>query len=164
LTDEVSTPDESVDDSPVIRALRQQIKDLKEQVKNVPSRESIEAEVRTKLERTSALSAQLVALGHPAGLAALLEGQLGEAEVTRESVVQLLEGIGYQVAVDDASSEEGTQPAAGLADLAKVSTLSAQVASTVKGGNQASVLQRIAEAQTPAELAAIAAQEGFLSS
>ena len=156
----VDATDESVD-SPVMKALRQQVKDLTKLVNNAPTRESIEAEIREGLARESAISEHLVALGHPAGMSAILTGQLGDAEVTRESVTEALQGIGYQVVVDDATSEPDGEAPSQQSDLAKVTSLSAQVRTAAQSGAEDDLSKKISQAQTPADLAALMAEAGL---
>lgn len=162
-TEGADAQDGSMEDSPVIKALRKQIRDLENANKSAPTRESIEAEIRTELERESAISSQLIELGHPAGMSAFLKGKL-EGDVTRESVVAALEGIGYKVEVPDAAEGSDGAAAAGQSDLARVASLSAQVASAASGASSDDIMQRINQAQTPAELQAIMAEAGALRS
>lgn len=164
LTNGTDTPDESVDDSPVIKALRKQVADLNKALKDTPSREDIEADIRTQLERESAISAQLVALGHPAGMAAFLKGQLGDAEVTLESVTAALEGIGYQVAVPGESSDTEGTTTPQVPDLARVSSLSASVQAAAKGDSSGSLTEKIAAAQSREEVTALMAEAGLVRS
>jgi hypothetical protein len=154
--------DESTD-SPVMKALRKQIKDLEKQANSAPTRESIEAEVRDELARQSAISEQLIALGHPVGMSSLLKGQLGEAEVTRESVAEALRGIGYQVEVDGASSEpEGEDSTQDHTDLANVTGLSAKVRSAAQGGDEDDLMRKIALTTNQGELNALMAEAGLV--
>ena len=163
-TDATDAVDQSVDDSPVIKALRKQIKDLEAITKNAPTRESIEAEVRQELERKSAISTLLIELGHPAGMSAVVNGTLGDAEVSRESVANALRSIGYQVEDADAPVDEGSEPPSQkLADLAKVSDLSSQVRAASQGSSLASEIEKIAQAQSPEELVRLAAEGGWLT-
>ena len=161
-TDGTDAVDESAD-SPVMKALRQQIKDLKDLVKAAPTRESIEAEIRAGLARESAISEQLIALGHPAGMSVVLNGKLGEAEVTRESVASALQSIGYKVEVDDAAQDEGNEPTVNQSDLANVSSLSAQVRSAA-GPDHSDLATKIANAQSQQEVAALMGEAGLIVS
>lgn len=164
-TDAVDAVDQSMDDSPVIKALRKQVKDLETQVKSAPTREAIEAEIRTELERSKAITEQLIALGHPAGMSATVNGKLGDAEVTADAVAEVLRGIGYQVGAADAPEGDGGQPAAQAdSDLAKVATLSAQVATAATGTTSDSLIERINSAKDSAELQAIMASAELLQS
>jgi hypothetical protein len=162
-TEEMDTTDESTEDSPVIKALRKQVADLTKAAKSAPSRDSVEAEIREELARESAISEQLVALGHPAGMSAILKGTLGDAEVTRESVAEALQGIGYQVEVDEtAEQSDDPESSSQAADLAKVTGLSAQVRSAANGLDpNASLSKDIAGAKTPAELNAVMEKAGL---
>lgn len=162
-TDGNDAVDQSMDDSPVMKALRKQIKDLQSQVNAAPTRESIEAEIRAGLARESAISEQLIALGHPAGMSAFLNGQLGEAEVSRESVANALQSIGYQIEVDDAAQEQEVEAQANLSDLANVSRLSAQMQSITQPGREDNIA-KVNAAQTPEELVELMRQQGLLTS
>jgi hypothetical protein len=145
-----------------MKALRKQISDLTKQVNSAPTRESIEAEVRSELARQSAISEQLIALRHPAGLAEFLQGKLGDAEVTFESVAEALRGIGYQVEVDGASSEsEGENTAGDHTDLANVTGLSAKVRSAAQGGDADDLMRKIGQTKDQAELNALMAEAGL---
>ena len=93
----------------------------------------------------------------------LLQGRLGETEVTRESVAEALRSIGYQVEIDGAASNQEEQPAPNP-DLAGVADLSAQVRSAALGQDSRDIASKIAQAQTPEELARLAAEGGFLQS
>jgi hypothetical protein len=159
-TDGNEAVDESMD-SPVIKALRKQVADLTKLVNNAPTRESIEAEVRGELARQSAISEQLIALGHPAGLSEFLNGKLGDADISRESVVSALQSIGFQVEASDAPAGEGHEPSESTSDLAKVTGLSAQVRSAAQGVAPVTDIQRINQAQSQEELTAIMAELGL---
>ena len=161
-TDATDAVDQSVEDSPVIKALRKQIKDLQAQVNSAPARESIEAEIRSQLARESAISTLLIELGHPAGMSAVVNGKLGDAEASRETVAEALQSLGYQVVEAEASEDAGEGPSQQLADLAKVTDLSSQVRAASQGSNLASEVEKIAQAQTPEELVRLAAEGGWL--
>jgi hypothetical protein len=162
-TEPVETPDQpDAEDSGVIKGLRADVKDLKAQVKAAPSREVLEAEIRSELARESAIKEQLVSLGHPAGIMELVSGKLGEAEVTKESVAEALTGIGYEVDVDGAGSGDDANTGDPSSDLAKVTSLSAQVQSAAQNVPADDVGQKIAEAETPAQLAEIMAKADLL--
>lgn len=160
-TDTDDTVDQSIDDSPIIKALRSQIRDLEKAVKSAPTRESIEAELRNELVREKAITEQLIALGHPAGMWTTVNGRLGEADVTADAVAEALRGIGYQVEIGGAPEGNGEQPAAVNSQLAQVANLSAQV-STASASTPASFLDRINSAKDSAELNAIMAESGEL--
>lgn len=161
-TDGTDAVDQSVDDSPVMKALRKQVKDLQAQVNAAPTRESIEAEIRAGLARESAISEQLIALGHPAGMSAVLNGKLGEAEVTRESVAEALQSIGYKVEVEDAASDEGSEPVGNQSDLANVSRLSAQMQSASQPGRLDDT-SKVLATQSPEELVELMRSQGLLA-
>lgn len=163
-TDTTDVEDESVstEDSPVIRALRKQIKDLQAVTKNAPKREDIEAAVRADLARETAIADLLIGLGHPKGMSAVVKGKMGDAEVTLEGVAEALQSLGYAVAGEDegAVGSGGETPEA-HSDLVNVANLSAQVRATASGSNKESVEDRIAKAQSQAEVNAIMVEAGL---
>lgn len=160
-TDTTDATEESMDDSPIIKALRKQIRDLEKAVNAAPTRESIEAEVRGELARQAAISAQLIELGHPAGMWEAVKGRLGESEVTRDSVAEALRGIGYQVEVVEAPEESGGEASVNVSDLAKVTSLSAQVRSAAQGVDPGDVMRKINQATSPEDLQAILVEAGL---
>lgn len=149
------TQDESNSDSPVIQQLRQQVKQLTDQVKAQPDRAAIEAEIRSELKRNQAIEIELTNLGHPAGMTGTVAGQLGESEVSRETVADALRAIGYTIQdeSDGGSGDDGD--AVDQGDLATVTDLSRQVSSAASGTQTPSVEQQIAGAKSREELAAI---------
>jgi hypothetical protein len=154
--------DESMD-SPVMKALRKQIKDLTQLVNNAPTRESIEAEIRAQLDRNSAISEQLIALGHPAGMSEVIRGQLGESDVTLESVASALQTIGYKVEVANGPEGEDTVQDTTSSDLANISNLSAQVRSAAGGDVRMDGVSKVNQASTQAELIELMRKDGLLS-
>lgn len=156
--------DESVnsssEDSAVIKALRAEVKELQREVKGAPKRSELEAELRTQLAREFAIEGQLEALGLPKAVRELVDKQLS-GEVTRESVLAAVTGIGFQVTPNAGSSQTEANSQAG--DLAQVAGLSAQVAAAASNTPEP-VARKIAQATTPEELAAVMAEQGLLSS
>jgi hypothetical protein len=153
------------DETPLIKSLRKQLKELQ---KNTPSRAQIEAEVRAEIRREQDLADTLIALGHPAAASSWVLPKLGDRPADFDNVSAILADAGYEPGQTAPASSRPTAPtqptpAAPTVDpnLRAVSSLSAQVATVVSGGPK-TAMQRIAEAQTPAELAAIAAEHGFL--
>lgn len=163
-TDTTGAEDESVstDDNAVIKALRKQIRDLQAAVANAPTREDIEAEIRADLTRETAIADLLVGLGHPKGMSAVVKGKMGDAEVTVEAVAQALQSLGYAVeAADGETAGSGGEVSEAQSNLVNVTSLSAQVQAAASGGGKESVEERIAKAQSPAEVAAIMAEAGL---
>ena len=152
----------SEQDSGVIQSLREQIKELNRELKRQPSRSEIEAEVQEKLTRNFAIDSMLGTLGHPAGIRSVVAEQLGDADVTLESVTEALTAIGYTVEVGDGASSQEDEATANAADLADVSNLSARVRSAAKGATVESITDRIAKAKSREELQALAAEGEFL--
>lgn len=157
-TEENGAQDDSMD-SPVMKALRKQIRDLEKQLSSTPTRESIEAEVEARYLRRQAIQAELIQLGVPTGIGEFLEGKLGEAEVNTSSVTDLLRGIGFSVGEAGVPDGNGEEQQEANSQLAKVASLSAQV-STSSSGGPANFLDRINSANSPAELEAILKESG----
>jgi hypothetical protein len=163
-TDTTDDVDESgASESELLRNLRKQLKEKDKELAARPDREALEAEIRNRLKRESAIETELMSLGHPAGIRPVVEGKLGDAEVNRETVAEALRGIGYQIEVPEAPDGSGGNPATSQSDLANVASLSAQVRSIASGGGEDTVMKQIAAAKTPQELAEIAAKGGFLT-
>lgn len=154
----------SDEDSPVIQELRKQIKDMAKELKAMPSRTDIEAELRAQLAREMAVENQLVEFGVPKGIRSVVEEKLGDAEPTAEAVAEALKAIGFEV--DDSDDAEGDKPVENkvASELADVASLSAKVRSTAKDNTPQSAIDKINQAKSADELAAIAAEEGFLHS
>jgi hypothetical protein len=150
------------EESPVIRGLRTQIRDLEASLKSRPEREQVAAEVRSQLEREQAIAEQLIALGHPKGMLDTVASKVGEGEVNRDSVAQALTSIGYNlVPENDAANDSKVEAkATDNSALAEVSTLSAQISAAAQGEPADSTMAKIAGAKSNAELAAIMAEAG----
>lgn len=141
-------------DSAVLKDLRSKYNEAVKQLKAQPSRSEIEAEIRAAVLRESAIESQLVAAGQPKGLRPLVEEKLGDAEVSPEGVAEALKAIGFETA----STEGGTQQSD---DLSEMSELSGSLQATVTGKDLSDVDQKLANAQTPAEIDAIMREAGF---
>jgi hypothetical protein len=147
-------------ESGVMKALRKQIRDLEGELKSRPSRDSLEAELRSQLEREKAAASQLVEKGHPAGLAELMLQKIdSDADITEEVVDGFLKGLGYESQAPQ--SESKSEPSEQERQLAEVTQLSRQVSVAATGEQTDDVMKRIGEAKSVSELAAIAAQGGF---
>jgi len=151
------------EESATFADLRRQLKEAQKELKSRPDRDTLTADIRSQLERDTAIESALVQFGHPKGILDVVKGKLGDAEVTPEGVAEALTSIGYVVDVEGAASSQGevapaTQPDA----LANVTQLGQQVRSAAESGSGASVEQRIAGAKTRDELAAIAEETGIL--
>lgn len=148
----------SSEDSPVIKQLRQQLKDAQKELKSVPSRSEVEADIRQAVERESAIEQQLVAAGQPSGLRPLVEEKLGDAEVTSEGVVEALKAIGFEVTASNDGGAEETQQSAD--NLSEVANLGNQVAQAANQQTTDNLTDKINAAETPEELARIMAEAG----
>lgn len=158
-TEDTETQGESSsDDSAVIRELRQQIKDMKSELKSVPNRSELEAELRAQVRKESAIEAELIHFGHPAGIREVVEGKLGDAEVTRESVAEALKAIGYAVTADES---EGGGTSVESEDLRSVTELSSQVQSAAQKKEAESFYDGLNKTETPDALAAFMREQGL---
>lgn len=172
MTQEASTETteatDEANDNELIRSLRAQLKEKEKELKARPDRETLAAELRTELERDNAITAELGRLGHPAGILDAVKGRLEEdAEVSRETVAQALQGIGYQVEVEDAAEQsEGKEPSSQESELAGVANLSAQVRSAASGevDPSAALSKKINAATTQQELEQAMREAGLATS
>lgn len=149
------------EESPVIKDLRKQLKDAQRELKSVPSRSEIEAEVLAAVARTSAIETELVGLNLPKGLSETVEGKLGDADVTREGVVEALTAIGFEITDSPDGGEESQQTEQNVQDLSQVANLGSQVAQAATGQNTDNLTDKINEAETPAQLAEIMREAGL---
>jgi hypothetical protein len=155
--------DQSSEDSPVMKALRQQIKDLKDQLKAAPDRDSLAAEIRAELARDSAIEARLVSHKIPVGILDSVKSKLGDAEATAEAVDKALSDIGFSVDGTDAGSDQSNQDSQQQGDLAGVASLSAQVQSAAGQATPANAVEAVNQAKTREELIEAARKGGFLA-
>lgn len=147
----------SSEESPVIKDLRKQLRDAQKELKSVPSRSELEADIRQAVERESAIEQQLVAAGQPSGLRPLVEEKLGDADVTPEGVVEALKAIGFEVTASDDGGTQETQQADNLSEVANLGNQVAQAANQQTPDN---LTDKINAAETPQELAQIMAEAG----
>lgn len=156
----IHNEDESGNESPVMKGLRSQIRDLERELKARPAREEVEAELRAQLKREEAAAAQLIEQGHPAGLARFMLSEIGDAEVTPETVSGFLQGLGFDakpVSADGAPASQDQQ-------LAEVTSLASRVSAAASGAPADSVMDRINAARSPEEVAAIMREIGAAQS
>lgn len=155
---------EKDDESSVIATLRSENRKLAKELKAAPDRKTIVAEIKDGLVRDTAIEAQLISFGHPAGILEVVKGKLGDADVSPETVTKALESVGYKVDVEGATSEDDSDDSESEAnaDLVKVTSLSAEVQSAAKGKTTADVTTRIAQAKDQDEVNKIMAEAGLL--
>lgn len=151
----------STDESGVIKALRKQIKDVERERDSRFTREDLESEFRTQLRREADTAALLTAQGHPSGLAKYMLQEIGDAEITPETVSGFLQGLGFE---SKPASSEGEQPASQAQQLADVTTLASRVSAAAINTPAGDVTARIAAAQNQAEVNAIMEEIGALQS
>lgn len=162
MTEEIDhNMDESSDESGVVKALRSQIKDLERELKTRPARDDLESQIRTQLKRESDAAALLIEQGHPAGLARFMLSEIGDAELSGETVAGYLKGLGYDT--KPVSSDE-QEPASESQQLAEVTSLSSRVSAAASNAPADNVMDRIQNAKSPQELAAIMEEIGAVQS
>ena len=149
----------STDESGVIKALRIQLKEQEKELKARPAREDLESEIRTQLKRESDIAALLTKQGQPSGLAEFALSKIGDQEVTEESVAGFLQGLGFgtgSVSADDQNAAPSNQ------QLAEVTDLASRVSAAASNAPAGNVEDRIAKAQSLAEIEVIMAEIGAL--
>ena len=160
-TDDTDVSDESSESS-VLNGVRKELREAQRQLKAIPDRDSMRAELKAELALDSKVETLLTGFGHPKGILDVVKGKLGEKEASRETVAEALASIGYEVDVEGATSESEGVESDTNADLAKVTKLSAEVQSAAKGGTTVNVLDQINAANTQDEVNAIMAKAGLL--
>lgn len=158
-TEAVESKDDSSsgEDSDLVKDLRKQIKELNRELKAVPSRSEIEAELIASHNRKSAIESELVALNVPKGLVDTVEEKLGDAEANAEAVAEVLTGLGFELGGSNETEAEGTS----VDDLAEVTNLSNQVSNAANKQPKDDLGEQINSADTPAELANIMREAGL---
>ena len=148
-------------DSAVLQALRDKVKDQSRIIKELEgasktAREQVLAEVKRE-----ASAVQIVSdLGFPK-LAPLVVEKI-QGNITEESVKAFLDEIGL-VAPSEAPAPL-SQPLSSIGEIASVASLGQQLASAARGTGTKDVTARLQAATTPEEVAAIAAEAGLLQS
>jgi hypothetical protein len=160
-TDAVEGAGESTseEDSDLVKDLRKQLKDKARELKSAPSRSEIEADIRASVAREKAIESQLTALKLPAGLSETVEGKLGDAEVTREKVVEVLTAIGFTIAESTDGGE--SQPQQTAEDLAAVASLGNQVANAASQPDSDNLTDKVNQAESTAEIAELMREAGL---
>ena len=151
----------SADESGVIKALRIQLKEQEKELKARPAREDLESEIRTQLKRESDIAALLTKQGQPSGLAEFAILKIGDQEVTEESVAGFLQGVG--LTANPVSSDSQTS-ASQTSTLAEVTDLASRVSAAASNAPAGNLEDRIAKAQSLAEIETIMAEAGALQS
>ena len=151
----------SADESGVIKALRIQLKEQEKELKARPAREDLESEIRTQLKRESDIAALLTKQGQPGGLAEFAILKIGDQEVTEESVAGFLQGLGFDAG---SVSSDGQNAASPNQQLAEVTDLASRVSAAASNAPAGNLEDRIAKAQSLAEIETIMAEAGALQS
>ena len=147
----------------LIRSLRSQIEQAKAEAKaeRLASASAVEA-VRAEVARTSKAQEIVNALGFPkiAGIVA----EKVEGELTEESVKGFLASVGLAERQVDDTSGETSQPEGGPSaqSIQQVADLSRSVADAASGDQAQDLAARIAAAESPEAVEALAAEGGFL--
>lgn len=162
MTEEIDpSMGETNEDSGVIKALRQQIKDLKADLDARPAREDLEVQVRNQLKREQDAAALLIERGQPQGLAEFMLTKIGDAEITAEAVSTFLQGLGIDT--EPVSSDE-PEAVSQHQQLAETVALASRVSAAASGASADEMTARIAQAQSMQELEAIMDEIGAVQS
>lgn len=151
----------SGEDNELIRSLRAQIKEKDKALKAVPNVTEVEQRGYEKAKRDISIESQLVALGQPKAVRKLIEEKLEDAEaISREVVAEALKAEGFDIAEEPEGGEESQQGQQTAEDLAQVANLGNQVANAANQQTGNKLDEKIANAETPAELAQIMREAG----
>ena len=157
MTDQETEKQEGQEDeSGVIKALRQQVKDLQSELKNRPDSPDIDALVSERVQRRDAARDVLVSQGYSPKMTDLVLKNL-DGDVTEENVTSFLDSIGLE-----AQSGEPEQKKPEPRPVSSVADLASQVASASakdKVGDQ--TLKALNEAKNQAEIDALMRQAGL---
>lgn len=155
-TTEVAGESKPEEDSDLVKDLRKQIKELSRDLKAQPSRTDIEANIRATVAREKAIESELTSLNLPAGLSEVVEGKLGDADVTAEAVAEALKAIGFELtdSTDDETPDVADQ-------VNQVASLGNQIANKAKTDPNAALTEKINAADTMDELAEVMAKAGL---
>lgn len=145
---------QSDENNALIKDLRKQIKDQAAQLKAQPNASDLEEKIRAKVKRESSIEQHLVAFNVPKSVRELVEGTLGDAEITAEAVAEALTAKGFEVT----NSTEGEAGSDSAKSLAAVTNLGDQVANASKADPLRSLSEKIANAKTPEELESVMAE------
>lgn len=160
-TEGQSGEDNSGENSALVKDLRKQLKDAQRELKSVPSRTEIEADIRAAVAREKAIESQLIALNLPVGLSETVEGKLGDADVTPEKVAEALTAIGFEVTAPTEGEDDDDSGQETAENLASVANLGNQVANAAKQQDTDNLTDKINEAESPAEVARLMAEAGL---
>lgn len=140
------------------------VKDLRRQLKQRPSREELESEIREQVKREIALESKLEGFKVPKtkGFRSDVEEQLGDAEITEESVAEALKSLGVEVAGAGSEQDDSDDDAADTQALSEVSNLSGQLTSAASESDLAAIDKRLEKAQSAAEVDEIMREAGLL--
>jgi len=150
--------DDGSEDSPVIRELRDKIKQESARRKEAEAKaESIEEEVRTKVVRELSAERLLMDAGYPSPK--LRDWFLSEVEgdVTPDAVQAFLGELKPQGGGSEAKAPQDSR----AEKVAGVANLSQQIASAASDTNTDSLMKKIASATSQAEVAALMAEAGL---
>ena len=160
-TDAAVDAQDETQDSPVMKALRSQVRDLKKQLKATPDRETLADELRSELARDNSIISKLEGYGYPEGILDTVKAKLGEGEVTDETVTNALTSIGFKIADSDAVSDDAGSESTAGSELVDVTSLSGQVATAASNVAPDTVMDEINSADTPEEVAAAMEKAGL---
>ena len=156
-------------ESGLVKSMRKQIRDLEKTVSaNDP--EALEERIRTEVKRESEVAELMDKAGYPKLTATVLAKV--EGDVTAESVTAALADLGLTAqgsADDDDDTEDSSKPKPGSEItevtpglVGDVANLGSDLNAATANAGKTDPLKDIGEAETMADLTAIAAAEGFL--
>jgi hypothetical protein len=155
--DDAGVSGEGEGDSPVVQALRREIKTLKSELKTERESKATAVDDAVKQVQRAVKAREVVnALGFP-GLADLAAEKI-EGEVTEESASAFIEGLGLKAQAESSGSGgESTTPQG----VEGVASLGQRVASAASGSVSKTIEQRLNEASTIEEIEKISREAGF---
>jgi len=147
--------DESQEDSPVLKELRSQLRATQKEAEKLRALQA-EADARAQSARAEAAQSAVNSLG----MEGLVEDVLTwvEGDVTLEKTIAALQARNIPL------PDVGEQPKPQSVETPNPSKIGQQVADAASGGAVKSIDERLAEADTGAEVAAIMAEAGLTRS
>lgn len=170
MTEEQIETEGNEEESPVIRTLRKENRELKKQL---AGEERLRQEVRAEIERENAAKGYLADLGYPEKLYDKLD--LGEVDLSLDGIADALsEQLGFsvdpsaptQTQTEETPTQAVSEPPKQHQDLQRVADLSSRVRAIADGGSDpsASLSRKIAGAQSEEELVQIMSEAGLATS
>lgn len=140
-----------------VRNLRQQIKDLESRLRESPTKEQVEADIRAEMQKEKLATVLLADRGQPAGLVPHFLDELGDGAVDDDAVEDFLTAKGF----DTALVPQAPAPTPTVARPADPMDLSARVDAALSGAATASLTEQIHNAKDATELLRLTKQAGL---